>query len=111
MNASENVVKLQETIYDIVDNIEADKIARPDPNPDRDNVVNFIESCRQLLTTEYSGLTPSNYKKSPWVSKHDFIYQALDTIRVFTSKNTGWKAANGQLNTTKGWMKGVGIKV
>lgn len=108
---SENVATLLETIYDIIDDIEADKIAKPGPNSDRDNVVNFIESFRSLLTTEYSVLTPSNYKNNPWVSKCDLIYQALYTSRAFTSKKTSWKAVIGQLKSTMRWMNGFGIKI
>lgn len=111
MKATENVATLLETIYDITDNIEAQKIANPSPNPDRDNAIKFIESCRDFLTTDYSGLIPSNYKKNPWVSNYDLIYQAFYTTKAYTSKKTSWKAVLGQLKTTKNWMNECGINV
>lgn len=109
--ASGNVALLLGKVYDIVDDIEVDKIAKPASNPDRDDAVKFIDTCRSLLTTDYSGLTPSNYKKNPWASKYDLINQALDTIHAFIRRKAHWKAVMGQITTAKGWMNEFDINV
>lgn len=100
-----NVSKLLENIFDILDDIVTD----PNPNPDRDVVIKFINSCREHLKNDFHNINLLNYKTNRWSLNFNILNQFFNTIHVYIQKGS-WISVLGQVNTAKVFLSEIGYE-
>lgn len=98
------VSNLLEKIFNILDDIVIDK----NPNPDREAVVKFFDSCRKQMMNDYLKINLLNYKNNQWALNFNVLSPSFDTIHLFIKKNTVWISVLGQVNVAKTFLSEIG---